>query len=132
MFDLFFWRSSFEVTLLYFALGNFFFYSVSIFKFKFIMLLSNLYFCLQFDVTLTKLLKRREIFVLLNKLCVFFVHILQVTHLLQGVRENEMFVFQKIWRALFSWNVRFDIWPVALLSTINRVKNKVLRQDHFY
>ena len=45
------------------------------------MLLSNLYFCLQFDVTLTKLLKRREIFVLLNKLCVFFVHILQVTHL---------------------------------------------------
>ena len=29
--SLFFWRSSFEVTLLYFALDNYFFYSVSVF-----------------------------------------------------------------------------------------------------
>ena len=26
-----------------------------------------------------------------------------------------MFVFQKIWRALFSWNTRFEIRPSALL-----------------
>ena len=32
-FDLFFWQSSFEVTLLYFALDKYFFYSVSIFNF---------------------------------------------------------------------------------------------------
>ena len=103
MFDLFFWRSSFEVTLLYFALGNFFFYSVSIFKFKFIMLLSNLYFCLQFDVTLTKLLKRREIFVLLNKLCVFFVHIFQVTHLKLAFASGS----QGEWKFGVKWNLFF-------------------------
>ena len=28
-----------------------------------------------------------------------------------------MFVFRKIWRALFSWNTRFEIWPFALLPT---------------
>ena len=31
--------------------------------------------------TLIKLLKRREIFVILNKLCVFLIHIFQVTHI---------------------------------------------------
>ena len=36
------------------------------------MLLSYLYFCLKFVFTLIKLLKKREIFVILNKLCVFF------------------------------------------------------------
>ena len=40
------------------------------------MLLSYLYFCLKFVFTLIKLLKRREIFVILSKLCVFFlIHI---------------------------------------------------------
>ena len=29
-----------------------------------------------------------------------------------------MFVFRKIWRALFSSNTRFDIRPFALLPTI--------------
>ena len=28
-----------------------------------------------------------------------------------------MFVFQEIWRALFSWNTRFEIRPFALLRT---------------
>ena len=28
-----------------------------------------------------------------------------------------MFVFRKIWRALFSWNFRFEIRPFALLPT---------------
>ena len=37
-----------------------------------IMLLSYLYFCLKFVFALIKLLKRREIFVISNKLCVFF------------------------------------------------------------
>ena len=37
------------------------------------MLQSYLYFCLQFDFTLAKLLKKRGIFVVLNKLCVFYV-----------------------------------------------------------
>ena len=58
--------------LLYFTLDNYFFYSASIFQFRFIMLLSYLYFCLKFVFTLIKLLKRREIFVISNKLCVFF------------------------------------------------------------
>ena len=31
-----------------------------------------------------------------------------------------MFVFQKIWRALFSWNTRFEIRPFALLPTNSR------------
>ena len=30
-----------------------------------------------------------------------------------------MFVFQKIWRALFSWNTRFEIRPVALLPAMH-------------
>ena len=29
-----------------------------------------------------------------------------------------MFVFRKIWRALFSWNTRFEIRPFALSLTI--------------
>ena len=33
------------------------------------------------------------------------------------IREKEMFVFRKIWRALFSWNSRFKIRPFALLPT---------------
>ena len=32
-------------------------------------------------------------------------------------RKWEMFVCRKIWRALFSWNTRFDISPFALLPT---------------
>ena len=28
-----------------------------------------------------------------------------------------MFVFRKIWRALFSWNTRFEIRPFALSPT---------------
>ena len=32
-----------------------------------------------------------------------------------------MFVFQNIWRALFSWNTRFDIRPFALLPTFYRI-----------
>ena len=28
-----------------------------------------------------------------------------------------MFVFLKIWRALFAWNTRFEIRPFALLQT---------------
>ena len=30
-----------------------------------------------------------------------------------------MFVFRKIWRALFSWNTRFEICPFTLLPTIS-------------
>ena len=29
-----------------------------------------------------------------------------------------MFVFPKIWRALFSWNTRFEIRPFGLLMTV--------------
>ena len=31
-----------------------------------------------------------------------------------------MFVFRKIWCALFSWNARFEIRPLALLPTISQ------------
>ena len=31
--------------------------------------------------------------------------------------KKEMFIFMKIWRALFSWNIRFEIHPFALLPT---------------
>ena len=30
---------------------------------------------------------------------------------------KKMFVFRKIWRALFSWNTHFEIRPIALLPT---------------
>ena len=30
---------------------------------------------------------------------------------------RKMFVFREIWRALFSWNIRFEIRPFALLPT---------------
>ena len=33
-----------------------------------------------------------------------------------------MFLFQKIWRALFSWNNRFEICPFALLLTFYRTR----------
>ena len=44
LFSLFFWRRSFKATLLYFALDNYFSDSLSSFWFRFIMLLSYLYF----------------------------------------------------------------------------------------
>ena len=31
------------------------------------------------------------------------------------IRGLQMFVFRKIWRALFSWNTRYEIRPFALL-----------------
>ena len=34
---------------------------------------------------------------------------------------KKMFVFQKIWRALFSRNTRFEIRPFALQSTISNL-----------
>ena len=34
-----------------------------------------------------------------------------------SIKESEMFVFRKIWRALFSWNTRFEIRSFALLPT---------------
>ena len=33
------------------------------------------------------------------------------------IRRQEMFVFQKIWHALFSCNIRFESFPFALLAT---------------
>ena len=36
-------------------------------------------------------------------------------HVRLRIRGLEMFVFRKIWRALFSWNTRFEILPSALL-----------------
>ena len=41
------------------------------------------------------------------------------------IRRQEMFVFWKIWRALFPWNTRFDIYPFALLPTkwVNEIEH---------
>ena len=39
-----------------------------------------------------------------------------------------MFVFRKIWRALFSWNTRFEIRPFALLPTKLEEENLVTIQ----
>ena len=33
------------------------------------------------------------------------------------ISGDKTFVFRKIWRALFSWNTRFEIHPFALLPT---------------
>ena len=33
------------------------------------------------------------------------------------ISREEMFFFRKIWRALFSWNTRFEIRPFTLLPT---------------
>ena len=45
---------------------------------------------------------------------------------------RKMFVFRKIWRALFSWNTRFDIRPFALLLTMSdRVLNIPLTLQTF-
>ena len=38
----------------------------------------------------------------------------------------EMFVFRKIWRALFSWSTRFEIDPFAFLPVIEFVNINVL------
>ena len=39
-------------------------------------------------------------------------------HVRVRIRRQEMFVFRKIWRALFSCNARFEIRPFDLLPTI--------------
>ena len=41
-----------------------------------------------------------------------------------------MFVFRKIWRALFSWNNRFKIRLFALLPTISSIKNILYELGH--
>ena len=49
-----------------------------------------------------------------------------------------MFVFRKIWRALFSSNTRFEIRPFALLSTnldlqhINDINHELHRFNTFH
>ena len=43
---------------------------------------------------------------------------LDTQHVRVHIREWEMFVFRKIWRALFSWNTGFEIRPFALLPMI--------------
>ena len=42
-----------------------------------------------------------------------------------------MLVFRKIWRALFSWNTRFEIRPFALLLTTLWIV-KVFKLSDFY
>ena len=37
-----------------------------------------------------------------------------------------MFVFRKIWRALFSWNTRFEIRAFALIPTISQTTRRTL------
>ena len=34
------------------------------------------------------------------------------------IRGEKMFVFRKIWQYYFSWNIRFEIRPFALLPTL--------------
>ena len=46
------------------------------------------------------------------------------THTYECVSEG--FVFRKIWRALFSWNTRFEIRPFALLPANFRFLNHFL------
>ena len=36
----------------------------------------------------------------------------------------EMFVFQRIWRAVLSWNTRFEVHPFALLPTKSNFKER--------
>ena len=43
------------------------------------------------------------------------------------IREQEMFIFCKIRRALFSCNIRFEIWLFALLRTIFVPEMKKIR-----
>ena len=38
-----------------------------------------------------------------------------------------MFVFGKIWRALFSWNTRFEIRPFTLLPMSSYVESVIFR-----
>ena len=40
-----------------------------------------------------------------------------------------MFVFRKIWCALFSWNIRFEILPFDLLLTIMGYRSWFCRRD---
>ena len=39
-----------------------------------------------------------------------------------------MFIFRKIWRALFSWNTRFEIRPFALLPMKSQYLKNILEQ----
>ena len=44
-----------------------------------------------------------------------------------------MIVFRKIWRALFSWNTRFEIHPIALLPTkFHRLQRRIYDLANIY
>ena len=43
-----------------------------------------------------------------------------------------MFVFRKIWRALFSWNTRFEVRPFALFSTFYNLSKNPRRIAAFF
>ena len=51
---------------------------------------------------------------------------LRYAHVRVRIRGYEIFVFQKIWSALFSFNTRFEIPSFALLPTILLIKINVL------
>ena len=44
-------------------------------------------------------------------------------HVRVGIMGYEMFIFRKIWCALFSWNTHFEIRPFALLPTNSEASN---------
>ena len=57
-------------------------------------------------------------------------------HVRVGIMGYEMFIFRKIWCALFSWNTHFEIRPFALLPTTSSVFLKLLNifvlSRHYY
>ena len=65
--------------------------------------------------------KARQIFRKTNisypLICTTF-HIPWYAHVSVRIRGQKLFLFRKIWRALFSWNNRFEIRPFALLPAI--------------
>ena len=52
----------------------------------------------------------------------FFYPLIRIHVAVSGGKK--MFVFRKIWRALFSWNTRFEIRPFALLLTKREKKRE--------
>ena len=66
------------------------------------MLLSYLYFCLSFEIfILSKLLKRREIFVILNEFCVLVFHIFLINTLKVGILYIYIYIYIYIYKTIY-------------------------------
>ena len=118
-FNLFFWPSSFEVTLLYFALQNYFVYSVSLFNLDYVAELSVFLFLILLHID--KASEKKRNICSCNKFCVcfFYSYIFELTHLKLAFLINTVF-----WDYIYTVSISLYVSPPCSLLNTDHIFEK--------